>query len=83
MFCRFFILLYSLIFLVGVDIVGVKFSSTWCSLNILIVPACVVFGSLFGGLVVTMLLPISVMTALALSSGFGWFTLSGGGCQLS
>ncbi|MCL1125086.1 lysine exporter LysO family protein [Shewanella surugensis] len=71
------ILLYSLIFLVGVDIVGVKLSSSWYSLNILIIPILVVLGSLLGGLIAAVFIKLPFTTGLALSSGFGWFTLSG------
>lgn len=71
------ILLYSLILLVGIDIVGVKLSSSWYSFNILIIPVLVVLGSLLGGLIAAVLIKLPITTALALSSGFGWFTLSG------
>jgi len=70
-------LLYFLIFLVGVDVVGVKLDSTWFSSRTLLVPLLVVIGSLLGGIIASVLSGQPVGTSLALSSGFGWFTLSG------
>lgn len=70
-------LLYALIWLVGVDIVDVRLSWSWLSVRTLLIPALVVVGSLMGGIVASRLADQPIETALALSSGFGWFTLSG------
>lgn len=70
-------LLYTLIGLVGVDMVGIKINSTSLSLKTLAIPALVVIGSLVGGVVASALSHQPMSIALALSSGFGWFTLSG------
>ncbi len=70
-------LLYVLIFLVGVDIVGVDLKGKWISITTLQIPVLVVTGSLLGGIAGSFFMSIPIATALALSSGFGWFTLSG------
>jgi uncharacterized membrane protein YbjE (DUF340 family) len=70
-------LLYTLIFLVGLDMVGIEVSSKWLSLRTLAVPPLVVIGSLLGGAVASKMSGQPLAIALALSSGFGWFTLSG------
>lgn len=70
-------LLYMLIFLVGLDMVGIEVSSKWLSLRTLAVPPLVVIGSLLGGVVASRMSGQPLSITLALSSGFGWFTLSG------
>jgi len=71
------ILLYSLVFFVGIDIVGVKITSAWCSIKVVVIPFLVIAGSLIGGLLASFIAHESINTSLALVSGFGWFTLSG------
>ncbi|MFC5475229.1 lysine exporter LysO family protein [Paraherbaspirillum soli] len=71
------ILLYTLIFIVGVDCVGVKLDPTWISAKILAIPVLVIIGSLAGGCIAYFITGENIRTSLALSSGFGWFTLSG------
>lgn len=70
-------LLYILIFCVGIDIVSVKLSSAWRSSAILFIPMFVVIGSIGGGAISSFIVGEDLMTSLAISSGFGWFTLSG------
>lgn len=70
-------LLYTLIWLVGVDLVGITVSRKWLSVRTLAIPALVVLGSLAGGVIASMVGGQPLKVALALSSGFGWFTLSG------
>lgn len=69
-------LLYLLVALVGIDLVGVKIDSAWLSMRTLTIPLLVVIGSWVGGILVSMIAQQPIRTALALSSGFGWFTLS-------
>jgi uncharacterized membrane protein YbjE (DUF340 family) len=70
-------LLYVLIFMVGVDMVGVKLGLVWRSPQVLAIPGLVVVGSLVGGVIASFSVGEDIKTALALASGFGWFTLSG------
>lgn len=71
------ILLYTLIFFVGIDIVAVKITSEWRSMKVVVIPFLVIAGSLIGGLLASFVMHESINTSLALASGFGWFTLSG------
>lgn len=70
-------LLYALIGLVGLDMAGIAIGSAWLSVRMLVIPPLVVIGSLLGGVVAAKLSGEPLSIALALSSGFGWFTLSG------
>ncbi|WP_022939900.1 lysine exporter LysO family protein [Psychromonas hadalis] len=70
-------LLYILIFCVGIDIVSVKLSSAWRSPSVLLIPLLVVVGSFGGGAISSLIVGEDLMTSLAISSGFGWFSLSG------
>jgi uncharacterized membrane protein YbjE (DUF340 family) len=69
-------LLLVLILLVGVDLTKVKVDVRWFSLSALSVPVLVVVGSMIGGLAASWLTGEMLKPSLALSSGFGWFTLS-------
>lgn len=69
-------LLLLLILLVGVDLAQVKLDRRWFSRSMLTVPVLVVVGSLIGGAVAAWMTGESLKTSLALSSGYGWFTLS-------
>lgn len=71
------ILLYALIFFVGIEIVSIKLSSAWRSVSIIFIPMLVIIGSIGGGVISSFIVDESLMTSLAISSGFGWFTLSG------
>ncbi|MFL9874514.1 LysO family transporter [Paraburkholderia megapolitana] len=70
-------LLYALIWLIGVDLVGLSVNSKWLSLRVLSIPVLVILGSLTGGAIASAVGGPSLAVALGLSSGFGWFTLSG------
>lgn len=71
------ILLYILLFLVGIEIGRQKITKEFISIDILILPASVIFGSLLGGLVVTLLFShIDSNTGMAIASGFGYYSLS-------
>lgn len=68
-----------LIFSVGVDIglnkeVLTKIKKKGA--KILLVPLAVVIGSLFGGLIVGLIFKLQTNLALAISAGFGWYSLS-------
>lgn len=69
-------LLLLLILLVGVDLAQVKLDRRWFSRSMLTVPVLVVVGSLIGGAVAAWMTGESLKTSFALSSGYGWFTLS-------
>ncbi len=69
-------LLLLLVVLVGVDFSQIRLDKSWFSREILTVPIFVVIGSLIAALPASWLSGESLLTSLALSSGFGWFTLS-------
>lgn len=69
-------LLYVLIVLVGIDLVGVKLGGAWRAPAVMALPLLVVAGSLAGGLLAALFTGQALWTGLALSSGFGWVTLS-------
>lgn len=68
-----------LIFSVGIDIGLNKEVLTKIKkkgFKILLVPIAVAFGSLFGGLIVGLIFKLKVNLTLAISAGFGWYSLS-------
>lgn len=68
-----------LIFSVGIDIGLNKEVLTKIKkkgVKILLVPLAVVIGSLFGGLIVGLIFKLQTNLALAISAGFGWYSLS-------
>ena len=69
-------LLYLLIVLVGIDLVELKLGSAWRTPEVMVLPVLVIIGSLAGGMAAAAFTGESVWTSLALSSGFGWVTLS-------
>ncbi|UUV18263.1 lysine exporter LysO family protein [Fusobacteria bacterium ZRK30] len=72
--------LYLLIFCVGIDIGLNKHifkDLRKHSLIILIVPTSIIAGSLIGGLISGYIFHIPTNLSLAISSGFGWYSLSG------
>lgn len=69
-------LLMVLIFLVGLDLSGVKLGRNWISWSVLSVPLVVVMGSILGAFSVHFITGEDLRVLLALSTGFGWFTLS-------
>ncbi|AJK45198.1 lysine exporter LysO family protein [Burkholderia plantarii] len=70
-------LLYTLIGFVGMDMLAVRLSRANLSPKVLAIPAIVIAGSLAGGALAARLGDQPLPVALALSSGFGWFSLSG------
>ena len=69
--------LMALIALVGIDLARVKLSARWFSWRVLMAPGLVVVGSFAGAMAASLLTGATMRTSMALSSGFGWFTLSG------
>ncbi|AQR64050.1 hypothetical protein BXU06_02465 [Aquaspirillum sp. LM1] len=69
-------LLYALIFLVGMDLVQLEFDGRQHASELVWVPMLVIIGSMVGGVIAGFYTGEGVLTSLALSSGFGWVTLS-------
>lgn len=65
-----------LLVMVGADLARVRVTRAWLSVALLAVPALVVLGSWMAGALVAWVLGEPVRQGLALSSGFGWFSLS-------
>ena len=72
-------LLNTLLFMIGIQLVhnNVTLKEALAHPDTILLPAGTVIGSLLGGLAVSGFLSISPGKALALSSGFGWYSLSG------
>jgi uncharacterized membrane protein YbjE (DUF340 family) len=71
------VLLLVLVGIVGMELAGIAIDARWWSRQVLAVPILVIAGSLLGGTIASALTSLPYATAWALSSGFGWFTLSG------
>ena len=72
-------LLYLLLFLIGAQLVknNVSLKETLAHPETVLLPLGTIIGSLLGGLAAAPLLMITPGKALALVSGFGWYSLSG------
>ncbi|WP_421526274.1 lysine exporter LysO family protein [Pseudomonas yamanorum] len=70
------VMLMVLIFLVGLDLSSIKLGRDWISWGVLSVPIAVVIGSILGAYAVHFITGEDIRLLLALSTGFGWFTLS-------
>jgi uncharacterized membrane protein YbjE (DUF340 family) len=70
------IMLLSLIVLIGIDLAGFSLSRRVLSWAVICVPLAVIGGSIIGGAAVHLITGEDIRVLLALSSGFGWFTLS-------
>ena len=68
-----------LLFTIGIDLVKNRISlkSTLARPETLYLPAGVIAGSLLGGLIPAAVFDIEIGRSLAVSSGFGWYSLSG------
>jgi uncharacterized membrane protein YbjE (DUF340 family) len=69
-----------LILSVGIDLGTNKevfYSIRETGFKILLIPASIIFGSLFGGAIATLIYGMPMNLGLAISSGFGWYSLSG------
>jgi uncharacterized membrane protein YbjE (DUF340 family) len=71
------VLLTLLIFLVGIDLSCMEVKRSLWSGKALVIPLIVVLGSLAGGAIAAQIFDEELPVALALASGFGWFSLSG------
>lgn len=71
--------LNALLFMIGVQFAqsGLSLKSAFLRIDTLIVPLATLLGSLAGGLLVAILFGLSAGKGLALSAGFGWYSLSG------
>lgn len=69
-------LLYTLILFVGIDFAGLKINKNSFSLKLFFAPVLVVFGSILGGVIGSLIFAHPLNIGMALSTGFGWFTLS-------
>lgn len=69
--------LYVLLFLIGLDLAQVAINRSWLAPHVLVIPAVVMFGSMLAGVLLSWMTGERLMVSLALSTGFGWFSLSG------
>lgn len=69
--------LYALLVLIGIELAHLRFQRAWVAPRILLIPALVLVSSLATGVLISLFTGEKLTTALALSSGFGWFSLSG------
>lgn len=67
--------LYILVFFVGIDLVGFKFSGV--TRQLMVVPVVTLLATYCGAGLFTLVTHYSWQQALVVSSGFGWFSLSG------
>lgn len=69
--------LYILLLLIGLDLAQVSISRSWLAPKVLIIPLLVMIGSMIAGVILSVITGEQLAVALALSTGFGWFSLSG------
>ena len=69
--------LYALLILIGIELAHLRFQRAWVAPRILLIPALVLASSFATGVAISLFTGEKLTTALALSSGFGWFSLSG------
>lgn len=69
--------LYVLLLLIGMDLAQVSISRSWLAPRVLLIPALVMIGSIIAGVLISWVTGEQLAVALALSTGFGWFSLSG------
>jgi uncharacterized membrane protein YbjE (DUF340 family) len=72
-------ILYALLIVIGIGVSagGVRIAEVFTHPNLFLIPLGTAVGSLIGGLAVGLAAGMRAGTALALSSGFGWYSLSG------
>ncbi|WJV63955.1 lysine exporter LysO family protein [Pectobacteriaceae bacterium CE70] len=72
-------LLYLLIFFIGIKLSrsGLNLKEVFFNRNNVIMTLLTVFSSYIGAIIVSFFIPLSLTHCLAISSGFGWYTLSG------
>lgn len=69
--------LYVLLLLIGLDLAQVSISRSWLAPRVLLIPFLVMIGSMIAGVLISLVTGEQLAVALALSTGFGWFSLSG------
>ena len=69
--------LYVLLLFIGMDLAQVSISRSWLAPRVLLIPLLVMIGSMLAGLLISLMTGEELAVALALSTGFGWFSLSG------
>lgn len=69
--------LYVLLFLIGLDLAQVAISRSWLAPRVLKIPLLVMLGSVLAGVLLSFITGERLAVSLALSTGFGWFSLSG------
>lgn len=62
--------------IIGADLAQIRLSRQWVSPAMLALPGLVVVGSMLGGALVAWLADVPLKAGLALSSGYGWFSMS-------
>lgn len=69
----------ALLFMIGLQFAqsGLSLKAAFVRIDTVLVPAATLVGTLAGGLVVAAVFRLSAGKGLALSAGFGWYTLSG------
>lgn len=72
-------LLYLLIFIIAIKLShsGLELKSIFFNKKNIAMTACTVLASYFGAAVISFFIPLSLTQSLTVSSGFGWYTLSG------
>ncbi len=69
--------LYVLLFLIGIELSQVRISRAWLSWPVIKIPVIVMLASWLAGGLLSLILSEKLAIALALVSGFGWFSLTG------
>lgn len=69
--------LYVLLLLIGLDLAQVSINRSWLAPRVLLIPLLVMIGSMLAGVLISVTTGEELVVALALSTGFGWFSLSG------
>lgn len=69
--------LYVLLLLIGIDLAQVAINRSWLAPRVLLIPCLVMLGSMLAGVLISLVTGEQLAIALALSTGFGWFSLSG------
>lgn len=71
--------LNALLFMIGLQFAqsGLSLRSAFVRIDTILVPTATLVGTLAGGLLVAFVFKLSAGKGLALSAGFGWYTLSG------
>ncbi len=72
-------ILYALLFIIGIQMepLGARVFRSLANPVVVLVPLVTVIGTLLGSLSLVFLMDLTPGTALALGSGFGWYSLSG------